>query len=315
MSHYHAHMTARLLPALMLLSMTLTACSTTVDSPVNDNVSVAATFYPLAYVAERVGGSHVHVTQITPGGIEPHDFEPSPRDIAAIHDADVFVMNGGVDAWGEKILPELQQEGVGTVRMLDHVVTIAGAHEEEESDHDHAGETSDPHAWLDPVTAKEYVVRMRDALAAADAGHTEAYIKNADALIADLTALDDRFRGGLQQCALREVIVSHNAFAYLATRYNFETLAIAGVSPDEEPSAKRLAELSDIAEQKGIKHIFFEELVSPALAQTLASEVGATALVLNPLEGLTAEQIAAGEDYVSIMDQNLQHLRTAMQCR
>ncbi len=294
-------MSLRTASIALLLALSVTACQAPADPQVTptDQVSVAASFYPLAFFAEQIGGSLVDVTQITPGGIEPHDFEPSPRDIAAIHDAKVFVMNGGVDAWGDKILPELSEEGVVTVRIED---SFAPA------------QPSDPHAWLDPVLAGGYVAHIREALIEADPAYAKTYNGNAEVLIADLTALDARFRSGLENCALREVIVSHDAFRYLALRYNFQTLAIAGLAPDEEPSAKRLAELSDLAEQKGIKHIFFEELVSPALAQTLASEVGATALVLNPLEGLTAEQIAAKENYVSIMNQNLANLRTAMRC-
>ncbi len=286
---------------------------------------MVATIYPLAFVAEQVGGDFVSVVQITPGGVEPHDYEPSPQQLAQVHSADVFLMNGaGVDAWADKVRDDVAQNGVKTLQMIDGIAVLEGVDEHEGTDEhenlDHADDSLesevhlDPHVWLSPVNMKKEAERMRDLFLQIDPSHADAYVKNADVIIAKLTALDEKYRVGLAQCALRTAVVSHNAFRYMAERYNFTTLAIAGLSPDEEPSSKRIADLADFAKGENIQYIFFETLVSPKLAETLANEIGATPLVLNPIEGLTSDEKANGATYFTLMADNLTNLRTALQC-
>lgn len=286
-------------------------------------LSVAASFYPLAFLSEEIGGELVSVTQVTPGGVEPHDYEPSPQELASVHDAKVFLMNGaGVDGWADKIVDELRQSGVVTVKMTDSISPMDGfveTEEHEEGEHEEGHEEehsgSDPHIWLDPVLVKKEVELIRDAFISVDATHADTYRQNADTLLSELSALDTDYRAGLAQCAVKQIVTSHNAFRYMAKEYGFETLAISGISPDEEPSSQRISELADFAKANSIKYIFFETLVSPKLAETVANEIGAQSLVLNPIEGLTPDDVAKDKTYLTIMKENLQNLRTAMQCQ
>ena len=273
-------------------------------------VTVAASFYPLAFLAEEIGGDAVSVLQVTPGGTEPHDYEPSPQQLVAIHNADVFLMNGeGVDAWGDAIFDELYEKGIATIRMTDSIELIDSPSKEEEHDE------YDPHIWLNPVLMQEEAILIQDAFIEADPAHAELYRTNTTRLLAELEDLDSAYRTGLADCAQTFIVTSHNAFRYMTKEYGFESLAIAGIDAEEEPSAARIAELANLAQEKNIKYIFFETLVSPKLAETVANEIGAESLVLNPLEGLTADEAEQGHDYLSVMYSNLENLRTAMQCQ
>ncbi|HTK60214.1 MAG TPA: zinc ABC transporter substrate-binding protein [Candidatus Baltobacteraceae bacterium] len=262
-------------------------------------LSVHATFYPLAEAARRIGGARVRVETLTPPGAEPHDYEPSSRDIASIGSGGVFVMNGGVDAWADRILPDLRARGTIVVRAADALPEIS----------------KDPHVWLDPIRAKTIGERVRDALAEADPAHAADYRANAETYLGELDALDRAYEDGLKACGLRTVISSHATLGYLAARYGFSAIAIAGLEPDEEPSPRQMAEIADAAKKAGVKHIFFETLVSPKLSEAIASEIGAETLVFDPVEGLSEEAMASGEDYFSLMDANLGALRTAMACK
>lgn len=275
---------------IAILVLGLTGCSSAKpDKPIIEKakpMEVSASFYPLAYASQRIGGKLVKVAQITPGGVEPHDYEPTPQDLATISDSKVFIKNGyGIDTWADNI------PGIS------------------------APSNNDPHFWLDPVLFQSEVQVVRDAFVQADPVNTAKYMLNAAGLINDLKGLDQEFKDGLKECQGKKIITSHDAFGHLAKRYGFENLAIAGVSPDQEPSPKRLAELSDLAKKNNIKYIFFETLVSPKLADTLATEIGAKTLVLNPIEGLTQEEAIKGKDYLVLMQENLYNLRTALQCK
>ncbi len=283
-------------------------------------LGVAASFYPLAYLAQQVGGVNVAVTQVTPGGVEPHEYEPSPAELIAVHGAKVFLMNGaGVDGWADKVIDELKQKNIVTVRMTDTISPMGGFSEEGEEDPTHPSSADmnvqDPHFWLNPVLVKQEAALIRDAFIQADPAHADAYRANAAQLLQKLSALDSAYRSGLVNCSQSFIVTSHNAFRYMAKEYGFQSLAIAGINAEEEPSAQRLAELADLAKEKGIKYIFFETLVSPKISETVAQEIGAQSLVLNPIEGLTSEDEAGGADYFTIMQENLQNLRTAMECR
>lgn len=283
-------------------------------------LSVIATFYPLENFAAAVGGDAVTVESIVPAGVEPHEYEPTTQDILKAYQADVFLLNGaGVDAWAEKIRPELEARGVKVVQMSELMPLLPASpeaeeeHEEEEEEHQES--QFDPHFWLDPIFAEKEVLAIKEALIARDAAAQAVYAEGSDAYIEDLRALDAAYRTELASCKLHSIVTSHNAFSYMGQRYGFETIALTGISPEVEPSSRRLAEIASLVKARGIKHIFFETLVSPKLAQTLAAEAGAEPLVFNPLEGLTDEERASGADYLSIMRQNLENLKIAMQCQ
>ena len=256
-----------------------------------NKIFVVTTIYPLADFAEHVGGEHVYVKNIVPAGVEPHEYEPSPRDVEEILAADaVFFIGAGLDDWvGEVLNQGPSFDGIG--------------------------DGTDPHIWLDPVLSVAMVNTILADLSAADPAHAADYAANAEQYQHELSTLDESYRTGLNDCQLDAIIVSHDAVSYLAKRYSFETLGISGISPEAEPSIKDLTQLAREAKRLNISTIFFETLVSPELAETLAKEVGASTAVLNPLEGLSESEIAAGEDYLSVMQSNLTALRAAMLCR
>lgn len=316
---------ALITPAILLMS------SCKFSEPISsqeddDTIAISATFYPLGSFAEAVGGEHVTVEALTPAGSEPHDYEPSPRDIERILTSDLFLANGaGLDPWAEDLTDELNMHNVRMIIMTQDmrnlIVTSGDEHDEEdeekhmdEDEDEHREGNTDPHIWLDPIHAKSIVDRIADALVEIDGAHADAYRANAEAYKQQLDALDAQYKQDLASCALNKVIVSHAAFAYLADRYGFEMHPISGLSPEEEPSPRRLAELSHVAKENDIDVILFETLVSPKLSEALAREVGATTLVLNPLEGLTPDEVAQGMDYISVMRDNLKSLQTALRC-
>lgn len=278
------------------------------DQAASGKMEVAATFYPLAHFAAQVGGNLVTVANITPAGSEPHDYEPTPQDIEKAYNAKVFVMNGGgVDTWAERIVPELEAKGVTVVDMHDTIALAtapAGA------------ETAlDPHIWLDPILSEREVGLIRDAFAKADPANAAAYANNAALYLARLQTLDEEYRTGLASCRIKDIVTSHAAFGYLAKQYGLTQISIAGLSPDAEPSAQQMADIAQLAKKDNVKYIFFESLVSPKLSQTIATAVGAQTIAFNPLEGLTDGQIASGETYLTVMRDNLDKLRLALDCK
>lgn len=277
----------------------------------SSKLSVIASFYPVAEFARAVGGELVAVVTITPAGVEPHDYEPLPQQISAIYKSDIFLYNGGgVDAWATRIAPDVASRNVVVSELSKTIDVVKPAEGSEDPN-----AAFDPHYWLDPVLAKKEVMNIQQTFAQKDSDHADQYKKNADAYIAKLSALDQSYKNGLATCRNKTVVTSHAAFAYLAKQYGFAVIPISGLSPDEEPSAGRLAEIAKLAKQKNIKYIFFETLASPKLSETISNEIGAQTLEFNPLEGLSSEDQASGKNYLTVMTQNLTNLKTAMMCQ
>lgn len=262
-------------------------------------MQVATSFYPLAHIAGQIGKEYVDVVNLTPAGSEPHDFDPSPRDIATLQNSKVFIYNGvGLESWAGRVVPELEQKGVHVIEASKGLDVMG----------------NDPHVWLDPVLVQEEVNSIASAFVVADPARATQYMANARAYTQELEHLDADFVAGLTTCKRKDIVTSHAAFGYLAKRYGLNMVAIAGLSPDAEPSPSRLAEISRFVRSNGATHIFFESLVSPKLAETIARETGAQAISLNPLEGLTDEEILSGKTYISVQRENLDALRTALGC-
>ena len=259
--------------------------------------AVVAGFYPLAFAAEQIAVAGTAVENLTPAGAEPHDLELTPGDVRAVDDAALVLYLGKGFMTGLETAVE-QREG----RSLD---LLAGEDLKQGKGED--GEiVLDPHVWLDPV---RYAAMARAI--GAELGQTET----AGRLAGKLERLDAEFRTGLETCKRRQIITSHAAFGYLAARYGLEQVPLEGLSPEAEPSARGIADLADFVKTSGATTVFFETLVSPKLARTVAREAGVETAVLNPLEGLTDDEIAAGEDYFSVMRSNLASLRKALGCR
>ena len=291
-------------------------------------VQVAAAFYPLEFVAERVAGDLAEVTPLTKPGVEPHDLELSINQTAALQSADVILTEHGFQP---AVDDAIEQDVKGDVVDVEKTVELhpaeegedehgheeeagheeEGAHQEEgEEAHDH-GEL-DPHFWHDPALMADYAEAVSAALAKADPDNAETYTANAKKLTEDLTAVDEEFKTGLAQCKIKDVVVSHDAFAYL-DKYGLEFESIAGLTPDAEPNPAQLAEIGEHAKEHGVTTIFSERLVSTALADTLADDLGLKTAVLDPIEGLSAD--TEGEDYLSLMRQNLDALKAANGCQ
>jgi zinc transport system substrate-binding protein len=255
---------------------------------------VVAAFYPIAYAATRLAPD-ADVENLTPAGAEPHDLELSARDVGRVHDADVVLY------FGDGFMPALEKAVDDDPRAVDLLKgrRLDAAGEGEET-------ALDPHVWLAPL---RYAAIVREIAAAL--GSPRA----ADGMVSELHELDRVYRRGLARCERRQIVTSHAAFAYLARAYGLEQVPLTGLSPEAEPSAKEIARLVRQVEQEGATTVFFETLVSPKLAQTVAREAGAHTAVLDPIEGLTPDEIANGADYFSVMRDNLGALRKALGCR
>lgn len=273
--------------------------------PSTDKLKVVATIYPLAEFAAGVGKDKIEITTIVPAGQEPHAYEPTPQDLIKIRQANIFIVNGaGLDPWAEKIALDLSKSKQ-TVLIISASISLITDEKK----------IVDPHFWLDPIRAQKEVTAIRNALTKRDPARANVYRKNADDYINQLIALDQEYAKGLTSCQSREVVVSHATLNYLAQRYNLNVIPIAGPNPEEEPSPRQMAEIVQTIRQKKIGYIFFETLVSPRLAETLARATGSQTLIFNPIEGLTNAELKAGKNYLSLMKDNLTHLRIALACQ
>jgi zinc transport system substrate-binding protein len=284
-----------------------------------DGLQVLAGFYPLEWAAERVGGDRVSVEALTPPGSEPHDLELTPRDVAAVEDADLLVYLGGF----QPALDEAAGSAGGdhTWDVADVVDLVAGEHEdegtdehagEEEGDHEHEDGAVDPHFWLDPLRLADAGDALADRLTELDPEGADTFETNAAALRADLEALDAEMSAGLGSCAVDTLVTAHDAFGYLAERYGLDVVGINGLSPSQEPSPSQLAAISRLVAERGVTTVYTEALVDPAVAETVAAEAGVRTAVLDPVEGLTDD--SAGDDYLEVMRANLATLQEGQSC-
>lgn len=279
--------------------------------PSPDRFSVATSFYVLGDFVKNIGGETVLVNVITPPGIEPHDYEPTPKDLIVIRRSNIFIYNGGgFDNWAEKLTSTIDQGSatpIISLNMSEHLNKQDLLIENETH-------IPNPHYWLDPVLAVKEVEVMRDFLIEKNPSQETMYRENAQRYIKKLMNLNQEYEVGLRTCKLREIIVSHNAFTYLGSRYTIHTTPIAGISPEDEPSAKKIGEIARMAMKKNIHYIFFETSASPKLAEVIAREAMVETLVLNPIETLTQMELKTGEDYISVMKKNLNNLQKALAC-
>jgi zinc transport system substrate-binding protein len=290
-------MVLRWLAGLTALVLVTGACGGDDDDQVAGGpTQVVAAFYPIAWAAEQIGGDAVAVQNLTSAGAEPHDLELTTQDVDDIEDADLVVVMG--DGFQPGVEDAADRRSADTLVILDHLDV----------------DTDDPHVWLDPVLMGDIVDEIEGALAGADPEHASEYAARADALHGEIDALDAEYRAGLADCDRHLIMTAHEAFGHLAQQYGLEQHAIAGVDPEKEPDADRIAQLADLVQEHGVTTVFTEELVSPDVAEALAREAGVKTATLNPLEGLTDDERAAGDDYLSVMRANLEKLRTALGC-
>lgn len=318
--------------AFASLSLVLSACSSATQeaSPsqsataTGEVVIVHAAFYPLEFLAKTIGGDQIQVVSLTVPGAEPHDMELTPVQVAELEKTSLALFIDGfmpaVDEAIEASVPDRALDLGTTVTLLE-----GGAHSEEEghsgeeahsdeeaaTEDDHGHGAYDPHIWLDPANMVLMANAVSDRLIAIDPARSDFYAANTAALVAELEALDQEFTTGLANCEQKEIVTSHDAFGYLANAYGFEQHGIAGLSPDTEPSPARLAEISEMVKAEGITTIYYETLVSPAIAETVANETGATTAVLDPIEGLVE---GSTDTFITVMQANLQALIKGQTC-
>lgn len=267
----------------------------------NNQLQVTASFYPLYFFASEIGGVHAQVFNITPAGTEPHDFEPSPRDIAQIESSSILLLNGsGLESWGEKVIKNVNPTKVLIVTVRPPSIPAT---------------TRDPHYWLSPMLAKDQVEIIAAAFVQKDPVHAQYYDANKNRLLQQLSSLDLLFKSSLATCKAKDLITSHDAFSYLTQSYGLRQISIAGLSPDEEPSPAKMAEIVAFVRSQSISTIFFEDLVNSKLSDTIAHEAGAKTMVLYTIEGLKPEEQKQGLTYFSLMQQNLTNLKLALQCQ
>jgi zinc transport system substrate-binding protein len=281
----------RLIVILILTTATasgLAACGGGAGSD-SGRERVAASFYPLAYVAEQIGGPNVDVENLTPPGAEPHDLEVSPQDVADLRNAELVLL------LGRGFQPQLE-DAAGTGDQVLRLLDTPGLDV-------HAN--GDPHVWLDPVRYAKIVARIGTVL-----GRPTAAAR----LEQRLHDLDGEFRAGLAHCQRHEIVTSHEAFGYLAERYGLEQVAITGLTPESEPEPGKLQGVVDLVRERGVTTIYFETLISPRIAETVARDTGAETAVLDPIEGLTEDEAARGDDYFTLMRKNLAALREGLGC-
>ena len=306
----------RRLPAvaggLAVAGLLLTGCASTSPGTSStgtaaEPLDVVAAFYPLQYAAERIGGDGVTVTNLTAPGAEPHDLELTAQQVAQIGEADLVLY---IPGFQPAVDEAVAQQATGTAVDMTTGLTLLEGHSEEPG---HEGEASgtDPHVWLDPTNMVTMGATIADRLDPLAPSRAEAFAANQKAFDADMTTLDSAWTTGTATCTSRDLVVSHEAFGYLAKRYRFEQVGITGLSPEAEPSAAKVAEVADFVRSNDVRTIYFETLVDPKVAQTVASETGATTAVLDPLEGLAE---GATGDYTSIMRANLETVRKGQPC-
>ncbi|MFD1955880.1 metal ABC transporter solute-binding protein, Zn/Mn family [Paenibacillus thailandensis] len=312
--------------AAVALILVLAACGGGAGSKLAEGkTNVVTSFYPLYYFASEIGGDEVNVVNLVPAGVEPHDWTPKSQDIETASNADLFLYNGaGFESWADNFLQGISKDStVKTAVISDGIELLEGEgeeHEEHGEEHEEHGEEEghehdshvDPHTWVSPKSALIMAENVKNALVEADAAHKDVYEANYADLKQRLEELDARYETELAGVTRKDIVVSHQAFSYLARDYGLNQVAIMGLSPDAEPRAQDLMNVVKFVKDNDVQYIFFEELVSDQLAKTLADEAGVETLVLNPVEGLTQEQEKEGKDFISIMNENLDHLLQAL---
>jgi zinc transport system substrate-binding protein len=285
-------------------------------------IKVFASFYPYYDFAKKIGGDKADVQLIVPPGAEPHSFELAPRQIVQLQEADIFIYNGlGVEPWADKALHLIEDRSVLIVEGSRGIelLKLNGIHHEngdhddhDDYGHDHFEGEYDPHVWLDPIKTIQIAENIMKTYIEADPDNKNYYEENFEKFKERLEKLHEDFEEGLKNIRERKILVSHSAFGYLAHRYDIEELNVAGLSPHEEPSPARLAQLTKEAKKYNIKYIFFEALATPKTAEILAQEADLDILILYNMEGMTEELIEGEEDYISLMYANLENLRKAL---
>lgn len=287
---------------IIAIVLLLTSCTTgkKANNDEGEKPIVYASFYPLYFLADEIGKDNIDLRIVIPNGTEPHDYEPSVKQLNDIEKADIFIYNGaGLESWADKLLEAI----------IDEKKIISASEEVELNKIDGV---ADPHIWLDPYNMDKIGKRIKEGFIALDSKNKEEYENNYKELSGKLRKLDNDYSTALKDKKKDKILVSHAAFGYMADRYKFDQIPVAGISPEQEPSPKTIANIIDLAKKNEIKYIFLETLASPKTVSVIAEEANLEILTLNPIAGLTEEEQKNGEDYISIMEKNIESLKKAL---
>jgi len=285
----------------------LAGCSTNESasgSSTDSTLSVVTAFYPLEYVAQRIGGDQVSVTDLTKPGAEPHDLELAPQDVGALVDSDLIVYLAGFQPAVDDAVSQ-QSLGQALDVSADADLSLSEASNGESQ--------TDPHFWLDPMRLADVADAVAESMSDLDPSSRSTFEANAVDLRHDLESLDAQYRKTLTSCTHHEIVTSHSAFGYLAAAYGLDQVGLTGLTPEAEPNPQDLAAVADFVKTHGVQTIYYEPLGSPAVAQALAAETGTTTDVLDPIEGLSDQ--SQGNDYLAIMKANLANLKAGLVCQ
>lgn len=270
-------------------------------------IVVYTSFYPMYDFTKKIGGNKVEVNNMIPSGVEPHEWEPTTKDITNLNKAQIFIYSGaGMEGWVNKVIEALNNEKLVTVEASKGISYLANKDKDEPLEYD-------PHTWLSPLNVKIQMKNIKNALQKVDPANKDYYEKNFLDNVKKLDQLDQEYKKALADYKGKEIIVAHQAFGYLCQAYGLKQMAIEGLSADSEPTPTRMAEVTKFAKEHKVKYIFFEDLISPKVAQIIAKQAGAKTEMLNPLEGLSQEDIQAGKEYFSVMKDNLIKLQKALE--
>lgn len=296
-------------------------------------LNVVTSFYPIYYMTKQIGGEQVNVVNLIATGVEPHDWTPKSKDLLTASDADLLLYHGvGLETWIDNFVNGLEKDSGVVIKQVSNGIKLIDSEDDEDHDHDAEGEAHDhdhdhdaedaghnhshdidPHTWVSPKSARIIAANIKESLIEVDPDNKEVYESNYEELEQKLKAIDEQYEQQLANVPLRTIVVSHQSFGYVARDYQLEQIAIMGLSPNAEPRAQDIKNIANLVKDRGVKVIFFEELISDKLAKMLASEAKVGTNVIYSLEGLTTKQEQAGEDYLTLMERNLQNLVEALQ--
>ncbi|SDZ06784.1 zinc transport system substrate-binding protein [Proteiniborus ethanoligenes] len=303
---------------IMMLTLLLSGCSgKSPNGTYESGLKVYTSFYPVYYLAEQIGRDRIDLNVIIPNGSEPHDYEPSMKEMADVENGSIFIFNGaGMEPWAEKLAHNLNGKGIKTLNLSQYVKLIEVFEEEhddhEDEDHNHDHGLYDPHIWLDPINMERMAYEIMIEFSKLDNKNEDFYKRNYEELSLKLKELDLKYQMELSNKNRDTILVSHQAFGYMTKRYGLKQVSVTGITPHEEPSPKTIARLLDIIKDEGYEFIFLESLASPKVVELLAQEGNLKILELNPIGGLTKEQQDSKEDYITLMEQNLENLKKAL---
>jgi zinc transport system substrate-binding protein len=295
---------------LVVLSCSLYACTHQEQEPVQlKKLRVTATIFPLYDMAKNIGKDKAEVSLLLPPGVEAHSYEPKPGDIVKVNQSDVFVYTGNaMEPWAEDIIRGVTKKDLIIVDTSRGTKMIPGV--------SHNAGALDPHIWLDFDNADIMVKNILQAFQLKDGAHNNFYAQNADDYRRKLADMDSSYKTTLGTCKSKTIVYGgHYAFGYLARRYGLKYVAAQGITPNAEPTAADLVKLVEEIKKGKISYIFYEELTSPKIAETIAGETNTKMLLLNAAHNLSRDQLDQGISFIDILQRDLDTLRTGLGCR